>query len=184
MHPHGITVAFYFVAAIAIAGMPPLTGFLGKVFVLQAAAPAEGAPVIWGVILGTSLALIVGFTRLGSALFWKTAPVPEGDPREGGPGLALPGPLAATAAGLPVAALAAMTLASGPVAQAMDRTAAQLIDRPTYIRAVLEPAERATVGLDRGPGAGDGAGGHGDGSDAGGGHADGAGETAPGAGGE
>ncbi|MEE4118212.1 MAG: monovalent cation/H+ antiporter subunit D [Paracoccaceae bacterium] len=153
MRPHGITVAFYFVAAIAMAGMPPLTGFLGKVFVLQAAAPAEGAPVIWGVILVSSLVLIVGFTRLGSALFWKTAPVPDGDPLDAGGGLALPGGLAATAAALPVAALALTTLASGPVAEAMDRTAAQLIDRSTYIRAVLDPADPSAEGLRRGGGA-------------------------------
>jgi hypothetical protein len=35
------------------------------------------------------------------------------------------------------------------VAEAMDRTAAQLIDRPTYIRAVLDPAGPSAEGLRR-----------------------------------
>ncbi len=151
LRPHGLIVAFYFAAAIAMAGMPPLTGFLGKVFVLQAAAPEAGAPLIWTVVLVTSLLLIVGFARMGSALFWKTAPEPVADPLDhDGADLALPGGLAATAAALPIAMLAAMTLASGPVAEAMERTAMQLIDRPDYIRSVLDPPHHAAEGLVRG----------------------------------
>ena len=153
LRPHGLTVSFYFLAAIAMAGMPPLTGFLGKVFVLQAAAPEPGAPLVWAVILVTSLLIIVGFTRMGSALFWKTAPAPVADPLEvDGADLALPRGLAATAAALPLAALAAMTLASGPVGAAMERTAAQLLDRPAYIDAVLDPPRHADEGLVRGGG--------------------------------
>jgi hypothetical protein len=43
-----------------------------------------------------------------------------------------------------------MTLASGAVGAAMERTAAQLIDRPSYIRSVLEPPRPAGEGLARG----------------------------------
>ena len=146
--PHGLTVALYFAAAIAMAGMPPLTGFLGKLYVLQAAAPADGAAAIWAVILISSLLTIVGFARMGSALFWKTAEAPGSASAP----LYLPRGLAAAAAALPLAVLTVMTLASGPVAGAMQATAAQLIDRPTYISAVLEPAVSAGEGLVRGGG--------------------------------
>jgi multicomponent K+:H+ antiporter subunit D len=165
--PHGLTVAFYFAAAIAIAGMPPLTGFLGKVFVLQAAAPAPGSVWIWAIILVTSLVMIVGFARMGSALFWSPAPAPEGRSPEELPPTALPAPLAATAAALPLAALFAMTAVSGPVAEAMRATATQLGDRALYIDAVLSPPRHADEGLTRGgrtygPGGHDGDGGYGE----------------------
>ncbi|MEM1430665.1 MAG: monovalent cation/H+ antiporter subunit D [Pseudomonadota bacterium] len=150
--PHGLVVAFYFAAAIAMAGMPPLTGFLGKIYVLQAAAPAPGAALLWAIILITSLVTIVGFTRMGSALFWKTAPDPAVPAEDGAPGTALPPALAATAAALPLALLALMALASGPVAGAMERTATQLGERNRYINAVFQPPSHADEGLTRGNG--------------------------------
>jgi multicomponent K+:H+ antiporter subunit D len=175
--PHGLTAALYFAAAVAIAGMPPLTGFLGKVFVLQAAAPAPQAVWIWAIVLVTSLVMIVGFTRMGSALFWAPAPAPEGRSPEELPPTALPAPLAATAAALPLAALLAMTAASGPVAEAMRATATQLGDRAIYIDAVLSPPRHADAGLTRG-GRTYGPGGHG--AESGGGDAAGDGaEDAP-----
>ena len=148
--PHGMVVAYYFAAAIAMAGMPPLTGFLGKIYILQAAAPEPGSAWLWAIILITSLVTIVGFARMGSALFWKETPDPALPAARGGPGAVLPPPLAATAAALPLALLALMTLASGPVAGAMERTAAQLGDRAGYIDAVFNPPVHADEGLLRG----------------------------------
>ncbi|MEL6207190.1 MAG: proton-conducting transporter membrane subunit, partial [Pseudomonadota bacterium] len=147
--PHGLTVTLYFIAAVAMAGMPPLTGFLGKLFVLQATAEADWATIAWWVILVTSLLTIVGFTRMGSALFWKPATAPGPD----APETALPGGLATTATAIPLVVLTAVTLTSGPVAGAMGVTAAQLTARTPYIDAVLYPETRAGDRLIRGGGA-------------------------------
>ncbi|RAI35812.1 monovalent cation/H+ antiporter subunit D, partial [Rhodoplanes roseus] len=66
--------ALFFVAAIAVAGLPPLSGFLGKLLVLEASGSAQGAPIVWGVLLATSLMVILGFARAGSTVLWKTLP--------------------------------------------------------------------------------------------------------------
>ncbi len=151
--PHGLVVGLYFAAAIAMAGMPPLTGFLGKLYVLQAVGPEPGSGWIWAVILITSLVIILGFTRMGSALFWKSAADPAATPLDDAPRVTASGGLAATAAALPLAVLALITLGAGPVAQVMSDTAVQLRDRTGYISAVLSPPSHADEGLIRGGGA-------------------------------
>jgi formate hydrogenlyase subunit 3/multisubunit Na+/H+ antiporter MnhD subunit len=55
--------------AIAMAGMPPLSGFAGKLLILQAA--RDHMATVWPVILVTSLLMILGFAAAGSTLFWK-----------------------------------------------------------------------------------------------------------------
>jgi len=71
----------FVVAAMAIAGLPPLSGFLAKVNVLLAAAPAPAAPWIWGTVLGASAVGLISLARAGSRLFWKTENQPAEDAR-------------------------------------------------------------------------------------------------------
>ncbi len=71
MSQNGLLSALFFIAAIAIAGMPPLSGFLGKIMVLDAARAHPLAPWIWGVILGGSLITMMGFARAGTLIFWS-----------------------------------------------------------------------------------------------------------------
>lgn len=72
---HGLLAALFFATAIAIAGMPPLSGFLGKLLVLDATRDA-GLVLIWSTILVTSLITIVGFAMAGSTVFWKAHATP------------------------------------------------------------------------------------------------------------
>ena len=74
-----LTAALFFVGAIAMAGMPPLSGFVGKLLILDA---AFGTPLmvwIWAIILGASLISVVGFARAGSLVFWKAHSVQHPD---------------------------------------------------------------------------------------------------------
>ena len=75
-----ITASLFFVAAIAMAGLPPLSGFLGKLLVLDAAFGTDLMVWIWAIVLGSSLISVVGFARAGSVLFWKAQSVaaPQG----------------------------------------------------------------------------------------------------------
>jgi multicomponent K+:H+ antiporter subunit D len=66
----------FLIAAMAIGGMPPLSGFLAKANVLLSTAAAPAAIWIWGIILGGSALGLVALARAGSRLFWKTDPRP------------------------------------------------------------------------------------------------------------
>ncbi|KDB01920.1 cation:proton antiporter [Defluviimonas sp. 20V17] len=132
----GLIAAFYFAAAIAMAGMPPLSGFVGKLLVMQATWGHPGQWLIWATILVTSLIAILGLARAGSTLFWKAnAIAPGGRISEPEPRAALP----FVATGLLLAALVALTIFAGPVTGWMQGTSAQLLDRAAYVTAVLGP---------------------------------------------
>lgn len=143
----GLLAAFFFVGAIGMAGMPPLSGFLGKLLVLDAAISSPAMPLIWTVILATSLICIIGFARAGSTLFWKSAQVdaPAADGTAATAGDA-PAPPMTVAEGLPIAAaglmlagMVALSAFAGPVTDYLEGTAWQLYNPVAYIQAVLGP---------------------------------------------
>lgn len=128
----GLIAALFFAGAIAMAGMPPLSGFLGKLLILDASRGA-GMALIWSTILITSLITIMGFARAGSVLFWKShaSPAePDARPAE---------PLAFVAVFALLAGLAALTVFAGPVMDMMQATAAQLYAPAGYIGANALP---------------------------------------------
>ena len=132
---HALWGGLFFAAAVAVAGLPPLSGFVGKFLILRA---APGHPWVWAVILIGALAGIIALGRAGSRLFFShsdqipaasatTVPPeePPGEPREL---LAILGLL-----GL----ILALTIAAGPALDFARATAAQLADPAAYIAAVL-----------------------------------------------
>ncbi|TCT05070.1 monovalent cation/H+ antiporter subunit D [Aquabacter spiritensis] len=128
----------FFLCAIALVGLPPLSGFLGKVMILEAARASGLWPWIWALILAASLLMTFGFARAGSALFWASGPVSGTGPRL---------PIVPLGAVLALLALTlAWTLAAGPVADALQLTAHQALDRSVYIGAVLGPDARLAAG--------------------------------------
>lgn len=142
---NGLFAALFFAGAIAMAGMPPLSGFLGKLLVLDAVRAPAQMPWAWTAILVGSLLTIVGFARAGSILFWKSTSIPHPIPdmHEHVPPKALP-PAARAAevapAMLSLAALAALAVFAGPAASYLEATSAQVFDRAGYVSAVLGPA--------------------------------------------
>ena len=153
--------ALFFAAAIAMAGLPPLSGFVGKLLILDATASDPRAVWVWAVVLIGSLVAVIGFARAGSTLFWKAhapgvaaaGPVPAGeDPVPARPALPV------VAIGALLAALVAVTVFAGPVQRSMAATAQQLFAPIPYIKTVLEtPGRQITY-------KGHGGGGHGTGT--------------------
>jgi multicomponent K+:H+ antiporter subunit D len=132
----------FFLAAIAMSGLPPLSGFIGKLLILDATRVGSSAAWIWGSVLATSLVVIFGFARAGTTLFWKGE-----EARTIGSGAAAPrtdrvAPLAATAALLGGTAL--LSLFAGPITRHLDATAHQLLDTHSYVAAVLGPLSQST----------------------------------------
>ncbi len=145
MPQSGLISSLFFVGAIALAGMPPLSGFIGKLLVLDASRDAPDANAIWAVILISSFVTIVGLARAGSLIFWKShdaqhctetdtednsefAPRPAPEPQ---PGLAFSAIFGA------VLALVLLTLFAGPVLEYSRQTASQLFAPQQYIDAVM-----------------------------------------------
>ncbi|WP_289081156.1 monovalent cation/H+ antiporter subunit D [uncultured Sulfitobacter sp.] len=134
-----LVAGMFFVAAIAMTGLPPLSGFLGKLLILDAARSADLMWWVWGVILVGSLIAVVGFSRAGSQIFWKahqSTPEPaEGDeaPVEAeGQGV-----LPMVAIGGLLALVVALTVAAGPMTRVLNATAAQLFNPERYLAVVL-----------------------------------------------
>jgi len=64
--------ALFFFGAISVAGLPPFSGFLGKLMLLQAVTPGNGALVLWPVVLVGGLGMVIALSRAGSTLFWRS----------------------------------------------------------------------------------------------------------------
>lgn len=133
--------ALFFLSGMAMVGMPPLSGFVGKVAILDGLRQTGTGGATWAVVLGASLVLLVGYARAGSTLFWKA---PAGGPGgAGGVAPARPRPVAAgpvLVVCLLLAATGVLSVFGGPVMEATSTTAGELLDRDRYIRAVLPAA--------------------------------------------
>jgi multicomponent Na+:H+ antiporter subunit D len=116
------------VPIFSLAGVPPLSGFLGKLAILEG---MFGARAYWigGLVLVVGLLTLLSMARTWTDSFWK----PATDARD----LATPGtPLLVAIAGLSLATLA-MTIGAEPLLELTSRGAQQLLRPDEYVRAVL-----------------------------------------------
>lgn len=60
----------FLVAGVAVIGMPPLSGFIGKVWLLKATINAEYTFVFWPLYLFASMAILLAVSKAGSTMFW------------------------------------------------------------------------------------------------------------------
>jgi len=131
-----LTAGMFFTGAIAMAGLPPLSGFLGKLLVLQASVGNDLVVWIWAVVLASSLLSVVGFARAGSTVFWKShgtasdVPAPEDAIR--------PSVLSYSAIGGLFALLVALTIFAGHVHAYTTAIATDLFAPEAYTSTVLD----------------------------------------------
>ena len=141
-HQSGFLAVLFFIGAIGMAGMPPLSGFIGKLQILDASRDSDAMVWIWSVILVTSLMCIIGFGRAGSVLFWKSSSLEGEIVVEGAKWPVLP---IIAACGM-LGGLVALTVFAGPISSYLNGTADQIFDTSQYIRAVLGDGALAQFG--------------------------------------
>ena len=130
-----LTASLFFAGAIAMAGLPPLSGFLGKLLVLDAAYGTPLAVWIWAIVLTSSLVSILGFARAGSIVFWKAHSVERAEDTPDEPRPAI---LSYVAVGGLIALLGAHTVFAGYVHGYTTTMAAQLFAPEPYISSVVD----------------------------------------------
>jgi multicomponent K+:H+ antiporter subunit D len=124
----------FLIAAVAIIGLPPLSGFIGK-FSLLAAVPDEWVGWVWSTVLVSSFFVLVAMARAGNKLFWHTLPPEQDDPqrvarrRTGHWTEHL-------AIGILLAYGVALTLAAAPTMRYAQAAGEQLAQPEQYIQAV------------------------------------------------
>jgi multicomponent K+:H+ antiporter subunit D len=125
--------------AVSVTGAPPLSGFIGKLMILESARQSASAAWIWGVLLVTSLLGVIGMARAGSILFWQVQPDAQPSVAPGMSWKLYAPPLFLFGVGI------TMVVFASPVKRYADAAAAQLADRGAYAAIVLGSPR----GLDR-----------------------------------
>ncbi|MFC0508629.1 Na+/H+ antiporter subunit D [Micromonospora costi] len=123
----------FFVPAMNLAGVPPLSGFLGKLGLLQAGVAAGGALPAALVAAGTATSLLTLYvaSRVWNIAFWRAPRLATAEPTVRLPTLMVGATVALVALGL------ALTVAAGPLFDVTADAAADLRDRTPYVRAVF-----------------------------------------------
>jgi multicomponent Na+:H+ antiporter subunit D len=133
-----VLAVLFLVPALSLVGLPPLSGFIPK-FALVDAAAARTAYAVMGVSLVVSLLTLYSLMKVWISVFWAPAtdPPAEAVPDHLPPCEPLGGPLLMV---VPTAVLAALTVligvAAGPLYDLSLRAAADLLDPSAYLQAV------------------------------------------------
>lgn len=119
----------FFISALALAGVPPLSGFIGKFMILEGGVD-EGYYLMAGISLLTSLLVLYSVMKVFINSFWGETLLSEGEQKSSGRGVLIPGfMLAALVIGLGLGAEAVMPY----INQAVE----PLVNPQIYIDAVF-----------------------------------------------
>jgi len=115
----------FFMGAISVAGLPPFSGFLGKVMLLRAIEFGADAIALWAVVLVGGLGMLISLSRAGSLVFWRPSAEVVGQPADAIRVLATVGLLLGSVM---------LVVAAGPLQAFVQATAAQLLDVAPYLQ--------------------------------------------------
>lgn len=124
----------FLLAGIASVGLPPLSGFIGKLAILDSLRTPGMGTVAWTAILASSLLMIAGYARAGSTLFWAACEEPKTADHEPSAKTPLaPVVIVAVLIGLS----AALSVLGGGAMTVLEATAREMSTPSIYIDAVL-----------------------------------------------
>ncbi len=141
-HVAPLLAVLYLVPALSLAGIPPFSGFLAKLGLVQAGTADGGvlALVAVGAALVTSLLTLYALFRVWSSVFWGELAevVPDADRQDAlDLGTARTPRLMTGAAAFAVIGGVAFTVIAGPLYALSDRAADDLVNPSRYVEAVL-----------------------------------------------
>ncbi|MEF8711954.1 MAG: proton-conducting transporter membrane subunit, partial [Candidatus Accumulibacter propinquus] len=122
----------FLVLATTLAGLPPFSGFLGKLMLLTTLREVAAGTAVWVVLLGAGFVVMIALAHNGGYLFWKHRTLV-------GPAAAIAWPRATATLAL-VAAGPLLAVLARPLSDYTERTARQLHAPGAYVAAVLGPA--------------------------------------------
>ena len=127
----------FFLAAMSLAGIPPLSGFVGK-FALVSAGIGAKEHLIVGVSLFVSLLTLFSMTKIWNGVFWGTAEDPALRLRSSPPGERLRTPVLMNVATVGLVLLTvAIGVFGGPLHELSVRAAQDLLEPTAYVAEVL-----------------------------------------------
>jgi multicomponent Na+:H+ antiporter subunit D len=142
LHTRPLIAGAFAMAALSLAGVPPLSGFWAKLAVIRAGVLAE-RPIVVAVMLATGLLTLLSMLKIWNEAFWKSE---HSSPASVHPPRTLPrfmwGPTIAL-----VALATFIGLFPGPLLTLSENAARRALNPDAYVGAVdlAFPNERATI---------------------------------------
>lgn len=136
MHAAPLVAALFLLPALSLAGIPPFSGFVAKLALVQAGFGA-GEGTIVAVSLAVSILTLFSMTKIWNGVFWGA---PEEEPPASAPHLVAKGrfpPLMVAATAALVVASLAFTVGVAGINDLSVRAAEDLLARTPYIEAVM-----------------------------------------------
>ncbi|HEX2046346.1 MAG TPA: Na+/H+ antiporter subunit D [Acidimicrobiales bacterium] len=138
LHRAPLIAVLFLVPALSLAGLPPFSGFVAKLALVQAGMDAERYVVV-GASLVVSLLTLFSMTKIWAGVFWGT---PDEEPpllsARGAGHLAAPRLMVAPTAALVVISLL-VAIGAAPLYDLSRQAADALVERTPYIQEVLGP---------------------------------------------
>jgi multicomponent Na+:H+ antiporter subunit D len=128
----------YLVGGLALAGIPPLNGFMSKVALVRGGADVESWAVL-GIVIGGGLLTLIYITRTWQLIFVKPAVEDHAPAVHRGDSMLAPTLL--------ISACIALGIFAAPLVHVAEETVAQVLNPAAYTCAVLAPSIRAGVPL-------------------------------------
>jgi multicomponent K+:H+ antiporter subunit D len=129
--PPALVMVWLFIAVLALAGLPPLPGFIGKALILTAALDQPGTAWVWTLILASSAVAVSSLARVIAVARAGQRMVP-GQLQELSPWRVQHAPA------IMLSGIVLLAVFAGPATAFAERTALQLRTPSLYIRAVLD----------------------------------------------
>lgn len=133
IHRSGPLAVLFLLPALSLAGLPPFSGFLGKLSLVREGF-AEGQYIVTGVAILVSLFTLVSMTKIWTGLFWGDV---EPEPVSTDVGILRRHSLMSASTVVLVGGTLVVALAAGPIFDYCRAAAEQLADASRYIGAVM-----------------------------------------------